>query len=307
MPGSKRRYSMKPLRFWQIDAFSAERFRGNPAAIIFEADVLSTDQMQTVARQFNLSETVFLCAPSDRGAADYRARIFTPGKEIPFAGHPTVASAFAHFSTRPAAGAEVGGMIRQECGAGVIVIEVSDGPLFTLSANAEPVVTTRLSRSQVAEMLGCSPADVGEEPAEICSIGLPWLIARVDSLGALQEAIPDLNLITTICREHRAIGITVYCVSAVLDGCSLHIRTFAPGVGIREDPVCGSGNGAVAVHLARHLYRDRPTFSYRAEQGLEIHRRGILHLSVERGDEGGSLAVRLGGQAVKVMEGQFRI
>jgi PhzF family phenazine biosynthesis protein len=298
---------MKLLRFWQVDAFSAERYRGNPAAIVFEADPLSTDEMQTIARQFNLSETVFLCVPSEKSTADYRARIFTPAREIPFAGHPTVASAFAHSSTRPDGGSPVGGTVRQECGAGIIPIAVSEGPVFTLSANAQPTVTTRLSRSQLAGMLGCSPADVGEEPTEVCSIGLPWLIARVGSLAALRAAIPDLSLIETICQEHRAIGITVYCVEAALEGCSLHVRTFAPGVGIREDPVCGSGNGAIAVHLARHLYRDRPAFSYKAEQGLEIHRRGILHLSVERTDGDGSLTIRLGGQAVKVMEGQLGI
>ena len=298
---------MKLFRFWQVDAFSAERYGGNPAAIVFDADALSADEMQTIARQFNLSETVFLCAPSGKGVADYRARIFTPGREIPFAGHPTVASAFAYVSTRPDGGGAVGGTVRQECGAGVIPIAVSSGPLFTLSANAEPTVTTGLTRSSLAEMLGCSPADVGEEPAEVCSIGLPWLIARVGSMAALRAAVPDQNLIDTTCREHRAIGMTVYCDEALLDGCSFHVRSFAPGVGIREDPVCGSGNGAIAVHLARHLYRARPAFSYKAEQGLEIHRRGILHLSVERGDEGGSLTVRLGGQAVKVMEGQLEI
>jgi len=298
---------MRLLRFWQVDAFSTERYRGNPAAIVFEADALSTSEMQTIARQFNLSETVFLCAPSEKGAADYRARIFTPGREIPFAGHPTIASVFAHVSTRPEGGTEIGGAVRQECGAGIISVAVTAGPLLTLSAHAEPTVTTHLSRSQVAEMLGCSAADVGEEPAEVCSIGLPWLIARVGSLEALQAAIPNLNLIDTVCRKHRAIGITTYCVEAVLDGCSLHVRTFAPGVGIREDPVCGSGNGAIAVHLARHLYRDRPAFFYKAEQGLEIHRSGILHLSVERNDGDGSLTVRLGGQAVKVMEGHLEI
>jgi len=295
-----------PLRFWQVDAFSAEPYKGNPAAIVYGADSLSADQMLTIARQFNLSETVFLCTPSRESGADYRARIFTPGREIPFAGHPTIASAFAHVSTR-SGGAAVGSTVRQECGAGTISIEVSDGPLFTLSAKAEPTVTTGLSRSQLAAMLGCSPSDIAEEPAEVCSIGLPWLIARVESLAALRAAVPDLNLVDTNCREHDAIGLTVYCLGAVLDGCSFHVRTVAPGVGIREDPVCGSGNGAIAVHLARHLYQDRPSFSYQAEQGLEIHRRGILHLSVERGEADGSLDIYLGGQAVKVMEGQLGI
>ncbi len=294
------------LQFWQVDAFSTERYKGNPAIIVFEADALSTSEMQTIARQFNLSETVFLSAPSGLGA-NYRARIFTPNQELPFAGHPTIASSFAHVTTQPDAGKEMGGTVRQECSAGIIPITVSDGPLFTIAANAEPTVSTSLSRALVAEMLGCTPTDVSEEPAEVCSIGLPWLIARVETLATLQAATPDLNLIDTICRDHGATGITVYNIEAVLEDCSLHVRTFAPGAGIREDPACGSGNGAIAVHLARNLYRDRQTFSYKAEQGLEIHRRAILHLSVERSDEGEALAVRLGGQAVKVMEGQLEI
>jgi PhzF family phenazine biosynthesis protein len=298
---------MNLFRFWQVDSFSANPYLGNPAAIVFDADHLSSNEMQTIARQFNLSETVFLCTPSENGTADYRARIFTPSKEIPFAGHPTIASAFAFVSTQPDSETQVSGIVRQECGSGIIPIMVSKGPLFTLSANSKPTAQTHLSRTQVAEMLSIPSVDVGEDPPEICSIGLPWLIARVRTLAALQTANPKLGLIDTVCQEHGAIGITVYCVGAVLKECSVHVRTFAPSVGIREDPVCGSGNGSVAVHLARHLYQERPTFFYKAEQGLEIHRSGILHLCVERSEENGSLTIQLGGQAVKVMEGQFRI
>jgi len=300
---------MRSFRFWHVDAFSAEPYKGNPAAMIFEADKLTLDEMQTIARQFNLSETVFLCPPSAGSGADYRARIFTPSQEIPFAGHPTIASAFTYASTRREDGVIEKAELRQECGAGIIPVSVTlgDGPLFTLSAEAGPTVGTGLDTSTLARMLGCRVRDIADDPVEVCSIGLPWMIARVASLAALEAAKPDQGAIEAICREHGAVGITVYAEGAVLDGCSFHVRTFAPGDGIPEDPVCGSGNGAVAVHLARHLYRDRAEFAYRAEQGLEVHRRGILHLSVTRRADADSMTVRLGGQAVRVLEGRLRI
>jgi len=291
-------------RFWQVDAFSAEPYLGNPAAVVFDADDLSTDEMQTIARQFNLSETVFLCSPS-MADADYRARIFSPTREMPFAGHPTVAAAYAHVSTRPDAVPESGGTLRQECGAGLVPVTVSEGPLFTLAADAEPAVATGLGRTQIAELIGCAAADICADPAEVCSIGLPWLIARIDSLEALSAATPDLNLIDGVCGKLGATGITVYSAEAALDDCDIHVRTFAPGVGIKEDPACGSGNGAIAIHLARHLHRDRPSFSFRAEQGLEIHRRARLHVGAERGRGNGSLVISVGGRAVRVMEGRI--
>ncbi len=298
---------MKTYRFWQVDAFSHEPYMGNPAAIVFEADPLSAEQMQTIARQMNLSETVFLCQPTGP-QADYRAKIFTPGREMPFAGHPTIASAFAHSTTHEQpAGCDIS--LYQECGAGIIPVNVDpdNGPLFTLVAASRPSIVSGLEARELASMLGCSPADLSDDPASVCSIGLPWLIARIRTLSALQAARPDLGVIERICRELGAVGLTVYSMGAVLPECGLHVRTFAPGAGIAEDPVCGSGNGAVAVHVAEHSYRERIAFSYRAEQGLEIHRRGILHLSVDRGDDGTELEIGLGGRAVKVMEGQLWI
>ena len=299
---------MQELKFWQVDAFSDEPYKGNPAAIVFEADVLTSDQMQTIARQMNLSETVFLCKPS--GHASYRARIFTPTTEVPFAGHPTIASAFAHASTHKQNGMFEQTVLLQECGAGTIpvTVEGGDAPLFTLASNAEPTVRTTLGRQEIGNLLGITSDDVAAEPAEVCSIGLPWLIARVASLESLQGARPDLGAIERTCREYRAVGITAYALDAVLDDCDAHVRTFAPGAGIPEDPVCGSGNGSIAVHLARHLYRDRASFTYRAEQGLEVQRSGRLHLTAERGgNDDLSIKVHLGGRAVKVLEGKLWI
>lgn len=296
------------LHFWQVDAFSDAPYKGNPAAVVFDADRLTSDEMQTIARQMNLSETVFLCRPSVD--ASYRARIFTPAREVPFAGHPTIAAAFAHAATHKQNDAFEQTALLQECGAGTIRVTVvgDERPLFTLTSNAESSVETELGRRDIGDLLGLRADDVIAEPAEVSSIGLPWLIARIASLEPLQAARPDLGAIERACRRCRAVGLTVYALEAVFDDCDVHVRTFAPGAGIPEDPVCGSGNGAIAVHLARHLYRDRAAFSFRSEQGLEVHRAGRLHLEVERGgDDDRSIAVHLGGQAAKAMQGHLWI
>ncbi len=297
---------MNEYRFWQVDAFSRHPYLGNPAAIVFAADEISDDQMQIIARQFNLSETVFLCEPTSPDA-DYLARIFTPTSELPFAGHPTIASAFSVYSDLSVEARERATLLRQECGVGIIpiTIELLEGaPLFTLTAGEYSARDAGLGADIPARMLGVAESDISEVPAEVCSGGLPWLIIALKSLAAVSGALPDQALIAKICDERKAIGLTIYSEGAKTDGCDYHLRSFVPGLGINEDPVCGSGSIAVAIHLARHARRDEPEFSFRAEQGLEIGRRGVLHLTVD-GNDGDNPCIRLGGHAAKTMEGVF--
>ena len=141
----------------------------------------------------------------------YRVRIFTPSREVPFAGHPTIASAFAHASTHRKNGAFEQTVLLQECGAGIIEVAVTgdDLPLFTLASKAEATVVTTLDRQAIGGLLGLDSSDVVAEPAEVCSIGLPWLIVRVASLEPFQAARPDLGAIERTCREFGAVGITL--------------------------------------------------------------------------------------------------
>lgn len=293
---------MSEHRFWQIDAFSRERYQGNPAAVVFEADGLERFEMQMIARQLNLSETVFLCRAT-LASADYRVRIFTPRSELPFAGHPTVAAAHAFASSRGVS-AQGGRTLTQECGIGLVPVELSfcDGsPLFTVSMGQASRTPAAVDRSLAARMLGCAEEEIADSPVEVCSVGLPWMIVPCRTLAGLAGALPDLALIETLCRDAAVTGVTAYCPEAEMDGCDLHVRSFAPGEGIAEDPACGSGNGAVAVHVAAHLKDAEESFTYVAEQGLEIQRRAVLRLSVAVA--GQRPTVRLGGHAVTVMEG----
>jgi len=293
---------MSEYRFWQVDAFSRERYKGNPAAVVFDADGLERSQMQTIARQMNLSETVFLCRAT-LASADYRARIFTPRSELPFAGHPTLAAAHA-FASSTGVSAEGECTLTQECGIGLVPVGLASragSPLYTMAMGEASRRPADVDRKLAARMLGCGEEEIGDPPVEVCSVGLPWVIVPCRTLTGLAAARPDLALIETVCREAAATGVTAYCPQAQVEGCDFHVRSFAPGEGIAEDPACGSGNGAAAVHVAAHLRSTEECFSYAAEQGLEVQRRAVLRLSVAGGGE--SPAVRLGGHAVTVMEG----
>lgn len=295
---------MKEYTYWIVDAFALEPYQGNPAAIVFDADGLADERMQTIARHLNLSETVFLCRPLADGA-DYRARIFTPREEIPFAGHPTVASAFAHYSRMSGESRAQVSVLRQECGIGIVPIEVAprDGaPFLRLTAGHAAARDADVSADLVARMLGCKETDLSDLPFEICSGGLPWLVLKLRSLEASRRLAPALSLIDTVCRDRGATGITTYCDGADLDGVDLHVRSFAPTVGITEDPACGSGNIALAIHRARHERPSVSSLAFTSEQGLEVERAAILHLDVT-GLATGDLTVRLGGHAVRTMEG----
>lgn len=299
---------MRKYKMWQVDSFSRERFNGNPCGIVFESDSLSDIEMQTIARQLNLSETVFICKPTDV-KADYLARIFTPRRELPFAGHPTIAAAFSYYSIIQEDNESKKDILKQECGIGIVFIDVGfqDGAeLFTIEMGNASSISTDVNTGMISKMLSISISQVSSDPIEVCSVGLPWLIARINSLAALKAAVPNQQLIEEICRDNKATGLTVYSEEAEIQDCSIHVRSFAPAEGVPEDPVCGSCNGAVAVHRSRHSMRGSESFSYRAEQGIEVGRKGILFLSVKKNNSDGP-KIRLGGNAVRVIEGTIYV
>jgi len=286
--------------FWQVDAFTTERYCGNPAAVVFEATGLSGEQMQTIAGEMNLSETVFVL-PAEHAQADYKVRIFTPRNELPFAGHPTLAT--AHAMTARGLRPKQPGLIRQECGIGLIPVEVvpvPGGHSFTMTQAPPTHRAVAVDAALAARMLGCASGDVAEQPVEVASTGVDWMIVPLRRLDTVAALAPDLRLIEQVCREHKAAGITSFCPGATTPGCSYRLRTFAPGDGILEDPVCGSGNGSVAAYIARHL-TPGGSFRYRAEQGIEIRRPGTVEIEVQR--ESDAMRVRVGGRAVTVIEG----
>jgi PhzF family phenazine biosynthesis protein len=279
--------------FWQVDAFTTVPYTGNPAAVVFDAQGLSGAAMQRIALEMNLSETVFVLPPEDP-AADYKVRIFTPRNELPFAGHPTLAT--AHAMTERGLKPKQAGLIRQECGIGLIPVEIRDEG-FVMTQGKPEYRSVPVDAALAADMLGCPAGAVAKHPIEVVSTGVPWTIVPLDTLSTVERLEPDLKLIETVCRDNKSPGIT--CFAPAKDA-AYRLRTFAPGDGIVEDPVCGSGNGSVAAYIARHLKTGEASFAYRSEQGIEMGRPGQVIAEVE-----GS-AVRIGGRAVTVLEGFLR-
>ena len=289
--------------FWQVDAFSNNRYYGNPAAIVFDAEGLSQETMQRIAREMNLSETVFVLPPTEPGA-HYWSRIFTPQSELPFAGHPTLATAYAMLTSKRIV--PDGDVLRQQCGIGIVPVAFErqgDDVRFAMTQGKPDYRDADVDPRLAASMLGCAETDIGETPVEIVSTGLWWMIVPVRTLRAMSGLEPDQRLIESVCRERGAIGVTTFCPEAAAEEAGYRIRSFAPGEGVPEDPPCGSGNGSAAAYLAKHRYPEEPAFDYISEQGIEIGREGRIIECERNGDD--DLAVRVGGHAVQVLEGHL--
>lgn len=282
---------MSTLDYQIVDVFTDRAFAGNPLAVVFGAHELATEQLLAIAREFNLSETVFILPPTDPDAATYRARIFTPKVELPFAGHPSVGAAVVQ------AGGP--GRVIQECGAGLLPIEVTADGRATLTGGV-PSIGPELDPAPLLAVAGLTAADfVGPAPRMAgCGIEFPYLAVRPDAVAravldhgaAVREGIDDVLIVGWDAATSRA-----------------HVRMFGPGVGVVEDPATGSAALGLGVWLvANGLLPGEGVSSYTVLQGTEIQRPSTLECTVAA--EGG-VAVRatVTGQVVPVAEGRITI
>src|SRR6266850_2829220 len=269
-------------RFKQVDAFTDRPFHGNPVAVVLDAEGLGAAEMQRIARWTNLSETTFLLPSS---VADYRLRIFSPTRELPFAGHPTIGSAHAALE----AGLVKGAKLRQECGAGVLDLTVDDGTIFV---RAPQVKLTPLNNIASAVGIPLAPGT----PLARAEVGPVWVVGEMTDAAALAAVKPDMTVLAEWSDSLNATGVTVFARSGEAD-CAIHVRSFAPAHGIPEDPVCGSGNICVAAYL-RHFKKAEK--SYVARQGMQLGRDGRVSMRIS------AEAIELGGRAVTCVEGKLK-
>jgi PhzF family phenazine biosynthesis protein len=296
---------MRRYRFRHVDVFTTTPLGGNPAAVFLDAEGLTDAEMQAIAREMNLSETTFVLPPTARDVADYRLRIFTPRRELPFAGHPTIGTV----AVLTEAGRVRGPVVRQECGAGIVdvaVEETGDARTYWIAMPDAAWTAPALTRTECATLLGCADADVADGPPAVVAPGIPWVIVRVRSWQVVRAARPDLARIETVAARLAATGVTVFALDAEDPGCRVRLRSFPPGEGIAEDPVCGSGNGAVAGYIAHEDLLGADAFTYVAEQGAEISRAGRVHVRARR-DVEGRWHVSVGGQAVVVVDAELTL
>jgi PhzF family phenazine biosynthesis protein len=289
--------------FVQVDVFTDRVFGGNPLAVILDARGLSDGEMQAIAREMNLSETTFVLPPTTAGA-DYRVRIFTPRAELPFAGHPTIATAFA---LREEGRLGERSPVCQECGIGLVPIAIesrADGPFLLVTQGAPRWEEVDVSRARAAALLGCEVDALADGPLEVVSTGVRWLVVPLRELSTVRALAPDLAAVEHLSRALDVAGITVFCRETEDPATAVHLRSFAPLHGVPEDPVCGSGNGSVAAYLVRHGAVDGAELAYVAEQGSEVGRRGRVTVHASR-DDAGRWTIRVGGEAVTVLEGEL--
>lgn len=282
-----------------VDAFSDQPFKGNLVAVVLDAEGLGDADMQAIARWTNLSETTFLL-PADDPAADYRLRIFTPQSELPFAGHPTLGS--AHAALEAGRVLPKDGVLVQQCGQGLVRIAVTGAPdqrRFTL--DLPPARVTLLDPADVEELEAIIGAPVRRDmPPAIIDVGAVWIVAQLDDAATLLSLTPDMSRSAAFERRLGATGLSLFGLQRAGET-GIEVRSFAPSCGVEEDPVCGSGNGSIAVF--RHHHAGLPTAGadYVATQGRQTGRDGIVHVQVS-----GNGAVRIGGACVTCVDGVLR-
>lgn len=294
------------LRFHTLDVFTDRTFGGNPLGVFLDATHLPGDLMQRIAREMNLSETVFLGPPE--GDGDARVRIFTPGREVPFAGHPTVGSAIflaSALDDTPTQGTRTL-VLEENVGAVPVDVHFVDGdPVsarFTTAVLPE-YHPSPLSLPELAGVVGLEERDLHPELApEMVSCGLPFLVVPVASLEAIRRAVLDTvrwqRLVAPLWAEH------VYLVSMEAEGpgVDVHVRMFAPAVGVPEDPATGSAAAALGGYLSKVDGSEAGALRWTVEQGLEMGRPSLLQVEADRSG-GTTTAVRVGGSAVFVSQG----
>ena len=294
---------MQALPFIQVDAFTRIAFGGNPCAVVFDADDLSDDTMQKIAREMNLSETAFVM---DSLSADFRARYFTPAEEIPMAGHPTIATIYGLLSTQRLRRQGDWQRVMLELPAGVVGVEISgapgSNPLIEMN-QLRPEFLREYEPSDVCDVFGIEPTDLlPDMPLVTVSTGTPQLMIPVRDLDVLHRMYVDTRRFAELREFGDFFSAHLFTPHGVTEAGDTFARHFGVPPDLREDPFTGSATGGMAAYLWRHELLDQPRFI--AEQGHWMERPGEASVEVV-GERHDIQSVRVGGHAVEVMEGMI--
>ncbi len=301
----------RTLKFYQADVFTDRPFGGNPVAVFPNAEGLTDRQFQQIAREMNLSETVFVLAPTNPAAA-VKLRIFTPTQEVPFAGHPVLGSFFVLAKLERLG--QKSGTTRYvyECNLGSFTIEVQirEGEILKVvmwQPRPQFLGTIHEAKDlfEVANALGLPKTQITQTniPVEVVSTGMPIIIVPVRTLTAVRSIVPNITAINELCARHGAKGLMAFTTMTVEAASAVHTRMFAPLIGVPEDPATGSASGALGAYLVQNgVVEVGPTTEILAEQGYELERPSRILIQVESDDDAVQ-DVKVGGQAVMVVEG----
>ncbi len=289
---------MSSLRYFIVDVFAEVKYAGNQLAVFVDSGDLPDRIKQRIAKETNYSETTFVSS-SRQANGGYDVRIFTPETELPFAGHPTLGTAY---------------VLRHECAqepASTIVLNERVGQIpVTFSGKVlwmtqnPPVFGGTLNASACAQALGLTTADIDLRfPIQQVSTGIPFVIVPVKTLAAVKRARPRWDQYVELTKGAFPRSILVFAKETYSRENDLNVRVFVDEVGVPEDPATGSGNGCLAGYLVKHRYIGKPELDIRVEQGYEIGRPSLLVLRAA--EKGSRIEVMVGGHVVMVARGEF--
>ena len=299
------------LKFHTLDVFTREPFTGNPLAVVLEADAVPDDLMQRIAREFNLSETIFVQTPADAGNTA-KVRIFTPSGELPFAGHPTVGCSVLLASLKHKDNCSFETEIRLEAKAGLVPVKVSRiGPdahaVFT-APKLPSEVGKAPAKDRLAAAVGLAAEEIGFGPhvPGLFMTSSRVLFVPVASLDALARTRVIEPAWSAVLAEAQSFNVYLYSAGGADARTSYRTRLYAPGEGIPEDPATGLAAATFPGQLMAHEKRGDGTHRWRIEQGYEMGRPSQIDIEADVRD-GRIAAVRVGGSAVRIGEGTLQV
>lgn len=292
---------MSDLVFYLVDVFTEEKYAGNQLAVIRGAGLLSSEKMQEIANEMHFSETTFILSEQKRNGG-FDVRIFTPSTEVPFAGHPTLGTAYVikRFIIKKAVSLV---LLNLKVGQMPVSFEKAEKRQEMLwMEQVPPTFGKTFSVPQFAQVLQLSVNDFDNRyPIQEVSTGLPFIIVPLTTLAAVKQAKIDMKNLLELAKVQA--GILVFCPETYKKGNDLNVRVFVDLFGIPEDPATGSGNGCLAGYLSHYRYFGTDKVNAKVEQGYEVGRRSLLLLKAE--NNAGKTRVRVGGKVILVASGKL--
>lgn len=290
---------MSKLPYYIVDVFAEKKYAGNQLAVFRHAGKISSDEMQNIAREINYSETTFILS-DEQNNGGFDVRIFTPKEEVPFAGHPTLGTAYIIHSNiiqgKP-------NNIVLNLKAGQIPVTFSEDG-YCWMKQIQPVFGQQHRPEIFADILGLDIFEIDERfPVQEVSTGLPFFIVPLKSIEILKKAKVNKDKYFDLIKDTIAKGILVFCPETHEPKNNISVRVFVDYYGVPEDPATGSGNGCLAGYLVKYHYVGKDTINIRSEQGYEIGRPSLLLLKAEQ--RGDNINISVGGKNTIVAQGEF--
>ncbi len=290
------------LAFYIVDVFAEKKYSGNQLAVVEDAEYVSDSDMQQIASEMNYSETTFILSNGERES--YDVRIFTPKEEVPFAGHPTLGTAFVIQQEIIKKPIELL-ILNLKIGQIPVTFSYTKGRLdYSWMRQKTPIFGPIFDSEKISRVLNINKREIDNRyPIQEVSTGLPFILVPLKKLETVKHATINKDRYFELIKNIQAKAILIFSPETYNPENDLNARMFADYYSIPEDPATGSANGCLAGYLVKHNYFGRDQIEIRVEQGYEIRRRSLLLLKAE--DKGGKIEVYVGGKVVMTAKGEF--